>query len=117
MKGALPHPLKEANKLTTMLDTVLGLNRFENGPVDVEPQAKKWREVGPGRQRDHRVKGFVLAREATDTLTVAARQVVPAGLVIEEARAVADGTVDVLISALTGLTIGGNVAIRITALR
>lgn len=36
MKGALPHPLKEANKLTTMLDTVLGLNRFENGPVDVE---------------------------------------------------------------------------------
>lgn len=31
-----PRPLKEANRLTTMLDLMLGIDRFEKGPVDVE---------------------------------------------------------------------------------
>lgn len=31
-----PRPLKEANRLTTMLDAVFGVDRFEKGPVDVE---------------------------------------------------------------------------------
>ena len=36
MTGIPPQPLREAHKLTMMLDTVLGPNRFEQGPVDVE---------------------------------------------------------------------------------
>ncbi|RYG47613.1 ImmA/IrrE family metallo-endopeptidase [bacterium] len=36
MTGDPPRPLKEANKLTTMLDAVFGSDRFEKGPVDVE---------------------------------------------------------------------------------
>jgi Zn-dependent peptidase ImmA (M78 family) len=45
MKGALPQPLKEANNLTMMLDTVLGLNRFEDGPVDVERLAIEYSKM------------------------------------------------------------------------
>ncbi|MDE0925061.1 ImmA/IrrE family metallo-endopeptidase [Aurantimonas coralicida] len=42
MTGDQPRPLKEANKLTGMLDAVFGLDRFEKGPVDVERLAVEY---------------------------------------------------------------------------
>lgn len=49
-----PRPLKEAARLTKMLDAVFGADRFERGPIDVEALAKEYSaQVAPqGRIHD-----------------------------------------------------------------
>ena len=43
-----PRPLKEAGRLTLMLDQVLGADRFDRGPVDVPALALEYsRQVAP----------------------------------------------------------------------
>ena len=40
--AARPRPLKEAGRITLMLDTVLGADRFDRAPVDIEALALEY---------------------------------------------------------------------------
>lgn len=68
-----PRPLKEAARLTNMLDAVFGADRFERGPVDVETLAKEYSaQVAPqGPIHDvveRNMPGCVGALVCSDTL-------------------------------------------------
>ena len=49
MESAAPRPLKEAARITQMLDAVLGLDRFDRGPIDIAELALEYSaNVAPG---------------------------------------------------------------------
>lgn len=73
MTGSPPRPLKEANRLTAMLDAVLGLDRFDRGPVDVERLAIEYSaQTAPATPIheviDRDLKGCVGALVYSDTV-------------------------------------------------